>query len=151
MHCCLTVHCKLQFKFLFCLSNLLGSISHVVFLISDKIQVHTVAYSYLWHTQDLPLSSVCSSTHTSSKQKFNYLLDGYHHVKFCWKGQWKGTHRCRAWVCMSHSHRKSGLKMEDLQGTWATLLLTAIHSFATPEIAEYKKKICIYWSSPWVL
>lgn len=137
MDWCLTVHCKLQFNFFLPDESFIGDC--LPFLISNKIQVHTVPFSLVWHIHNLSLSSLYSSIYTSSKQKFNYLLDGYHDVKFRLKGQWKGTHRHRAWVYISHCHRKPGLKIEDLRGKWAALWLTATHSLETSEISEYKK------------
>lgn len=94
MDWCLTVHCKLQFNFFLPDESFIGDC--LPFLISNKIQVHTVPFSLVWHIHNLSLSSLYSSIYTSSKQKFNYLLDGYHDVKFRLKGQWKGTHRHRA-------------------------------------------------------
>lgn len=105
--CCLTVHCKFQFEFFFCLSLLLGVIPHMVFIMRLK---YTLQLYQIFGTNRIRLSlpSTLLPTHHQNRNLIIFWI--VITVKSGLKGQWKGTYRCRVCVSMSHFHRKSGLK-----------------------------------------
>lgn len=122
--CCLTVHCKFQFEFFFCLSLLLGVIPHMVFIMRLK---YTLQLNPIFGTNRIRLSlpSTLLPTHHQNRNLILFWI--VITVKSGLKGQWKGTYRCRVCVSISHFHRKSGLKNGRFTRKISCTLLRIVH------------------------